>query len=67
MEPVEAELGNPHLSIFRPYTRPPNHEDQLTRAFLIVMKLVPETHDALLSLIGTQQLAELPRSGAIAH
>ena len=61
MEPVEAELGNPHLSIFRPYSRPPNHEDQLTRAFLIVMKLVPEAHDALLGFIGKRTLAGLPQ------
>jgi hypothetical protein len=61
VEPTEAELGNPHLSIFRPYSRPPNHEDQLTRAFLIVTKLVPEAHDALLALTGNTPLAELPK------
>ena len=60
MEPVEAELGNPHLSIFRAYSKPPGHEDQLTRALLIVIKLVPEAHDALLGLIGEKALSELP-------
>lgn len=57
---VEPELGNPHLSIFRAYSRPPNHEDQLTRATLIVMRLVPETHDVLLDLAGVSALAALP-------
>jgi hypothetical protein len=61
LEPIEAELGNPHLSIFRPYSRPPNHEDQLTRAFLIVIKLVPEAHDALLALIEKRTLTGLPK------
>lgn len=60
MELEQVVFGNPHLSIFRPYSGHPYHEDQLTRAVLIVMKLVPETHDALLGLIGKRTLAGLP-------
>lgn len=49
-----------HLSIFRPYERDAKHEDQLTRAALIVMKLVPLAHEAFLHLAGSQPLSELP-------
>lgn len=62
MDQTELDFGNPHLSIFRPYSRrPDDHEDQLTRAALIVMKLVPEAHDALLSLVGRRTLSGLPQ------
>lgn len=50
-----------HLSIFRPYERDAKHEDQLTRAALIVMKLVPLAHDSFLGLCGCGRLSELPR------
>lgn len=50
-----------HLSIFRPYERDAKHEDQLTRAALIVMKLAPLAHEAFLSLGGCQPLSALPR------
>ncbi len=30
-----------HLSVFLPYDRPPHHEDQLTRAAMIVMRTTP--------------------------
>ncbi len=50
-----------HLSIFRPYDRDAKHEDQLTRAALIVMKLVPLAHEAFLGLSRSQRLSELPR------
>lgn len=50
-----------HLSIFRPYERDAKHEDQLTRAALIVLKLVPLAHEAFLCLGGCQPLSALPR------
>lgn len=50
-----------HLSIFRPYERAAKHEDQLTRAALIVLKLVPLAHEAFLSLANCRPLAALPR------
>lgn len=53
-------MANPHLSIFLPYAGDPRHEDQLTRAALIVMKLVPQAHDALLGVIDCAPLAKLP-------
>lgn len=37
------------------------HEDQLTRAALIVLKLVPLAHEAFLSLGGCASLSALPR------
>lgn len=49
------------MSIFRPYDRDAKHEDQLTRAALIVMKLVPLAHEAFLNLAGCEQLSALPR------
>jgi hypothetical protein len=50
-----------HLSIFRPYDRDAKHEDQLTRAALIILKLVPLAHEAFLGLCGCGRLSELPR------
>jgi hypothetical protein len=50
-----------HLSIFRPYERDAKHEDQLTRAALIVLKLVPLAHEAFLGLAGCERLSALPR------
>lgn len=50
-----------HLSIFRPYEREAKHEDQLTRAALIVLKLVPLAHEAFLNLIQAKPLSALPR------
>jgi hypothetical protein len=49
-----------HLSIFRPYERDAKHEDQLTRAALIVLKLVPLAHEAFLGLVGCERLSGLP-------
>ncbi|GAB1816714.1 hypothetical protein [Mycobacterium sp. MUNTM1] len=49
-----------HLSIFRPYDRDPGHEDQLTRAALIVLKLVLLAHEVFLRLAGCGPLAALP-------
>jgi hypothetical protein len=50
-----------HLSIFRPYERDAKHEDQLTRAALIVLKLVPLAHEAFLGVVGSERLSALPR------
>jgi hypothetical protein len=50
-----------HLSIFRPYDRDPKHEDQLTRAALIVMRLVPLCQEAFLGLADCPRLSALPR------
>jgi hypothetical protein len=55
-----ATLPNPHLSIFRPYSFNPKHEDQLTRAALIVMKLVGRAHDEFLALANCSALSTLP-------
>lgn len=49
-----------HLNIFRPYKRDPGHEDQLTRAALIVMMLVPLAHESFLGLIDRDRLSTLP-------
>lgn len=51
---------NLHLSIFRPYQREAGHEDQLTRAALITMRMVPLAHEAFLSLADCPGLAALP-------
>lgn len=50
-----------HLSIFRPYERDAKHEDQLTRAALIVMNLIPLAHEAFLRLAGCPPLSTLPQ------
>lgn len=50
-----------HLSIFRPYEREAKHEDQLTRAALIVLKLVPLAHAAFLDVAQCRPLSNLPR------
>jgi len=49
-----------HLSVFLPYDRPPNHEDQLTRAAMIVMRAIPLARDALLARIDALPAATLP-------
>lgn len=51
---------NRHLSVFLPYDRPPEHEDQLTRAAMIVMRAVPLARDALLSRLKAPTSARLP-------
>lgn len=53
---------NRHLSMFRPYDREASHEDQLTRAAMVVMRAVPLAHDAFLRLATDHgfSLAELP-------
>ncbi len=49
-----------HLNVFLPYGRSPQHEDQLTRAAMIVMRAVPLARDALLARIGSPPSARLP-------
>ncbi|MGO9502589.1 MAG: hypothetical protein ACLPUO_13675 [Streptosporangiaceae bacterium] len=49
-----------HLSVFLPYDRPAHHEDQLTRAAMIVMRAIPLARDALLARIGAPSSARLP-------
>jgi hypothetical protein len=49
-----------HLSVFLPYDRLARHEDQLTRAAMIVMRAVPLARDALLARIGAPPSARLP-------
>ena len=49
-----------HLNVFLPYERPPHHEDQLTRAAMIVMRALPLARDTLLARIGALPSARLP-------
>ena len=49
-----------HRSVFLPYDRPPHHEDQLTRAAMIVMRAIPLARDALLARLGAPPSAWLP-------
>ncbi len=49
-----------HLNVFLPYERLPGHEDQLTRAAMIVMRAIPLARDALLARIGAHPSARLP-------
>lgn len=53
-------LVDRHLSVFLPYERPPHHEDQLTRAAMIVIRAIPLARDALLARIGARPSARLP-------
>jgi hypothetical protein len=50
-----------HLNVFLPYERhAPTHEDQLTRALIIVCRLVPVAREALLRRLNAPSLAQLP-------
>jgi hypothetical protein len=51
---------NRHLNVFVPYCLPPNHEDQLTRAAMIVLRSVPQAAEELLLRIGAHSLGQLP-------
>jgi hypothetical protein len=54
-------VQNLHLNVFEPYRDlPRSHEDQLTRAAMIVLRLVPAARDALLREIGERPERELP-------
>jgi hypothetical protein len=51
---------NKHLNAFRGYTGPPTHEDQLTRAAMIVLRAIPLARDALLARLEAPPVAQLP-------
>jgi hypothetical protein len=58
---VQSFTSNPRLSVFEPYTDlARGHEDQLTRAAMIVLRLVPLARETLLRQIGERSLSELP-------
>jgi hypothetical protein len=53
--------SNPHLNVFEPYQDlGRGHEDQLTRAAMIVLRLVPLAREALLHEIGERSQSRLP-------
>jgi hypothetical protein len=55
------EQANPHLNVFEPYRElASHHEDQLTRAAMIVLRMVPLAREALLQAIGEGSLSGLP-------
>lgn len=48
-----------HMNYFRPYSgKEPGHEDQLTRAFLVLLRLVPLVHAALVDLLRAKLLKD---------
>ncbi len=58
---VESITSNPHLNVFEPYQDlGRGHEDQLTRAAMIVLRLVPLAREALLHEIGERSQSRLP-------
>jgi hypothetical protein len=58
---VQATVANPHLNVFEPYAElGRGHEDQLTRAAMIVLRMVPLAREALLQAIGEPGLSQLP-------
>jgi hypothetical protein len=58
---VESIASNPHLNVFEPYSDlGRGHEDQLTRAAMIVLRLVPLAREALLHEIGEPSQSHLP-------
>jgi hypothetical protein len=58
---VESATSNLHLNVFEPYRElGRGHEDQLTRAAMIVLRLVPMARETLLRAIGEPSQAGLP-------
>ncbi|MGH2904832.1 MAG: hypothetical protein ACRDK7_14815 [Solirubrobacteraceae bacterium] len=58
---MQSFTSNPRLSLFEPYSDlARGHEDQLTRAAMIVMRLVPLARETLLREIGERSLSQLP-------
>ncbi len=58
---MESTGRNPHLNVFEPYRElSRGHEDQLTRAAMIVLRLVPLAREALLAAIGEPSQSQLP-------
>lgn len=49
-----------HLNVFVPYQLAVTHEDQLTRAAMIVLRAVPLARDAFLALLDCRRSGELP-------
>jgi hypothetical protein len=61
MDGSQAGQANPHLNVFEPYRDlASHHEDQLTRAAMIVLRMVPLAREALLQAIGEGSLSGLP-------
>jgi hypothetical protein len=56
---------NRHLNVFTRYERVDHHEDQLTRAAMIVLRLVPAAREALLRLIDGPGIAQLGTAGEV--
>jgi hypothetical protein len=57
----DGAATNPHLNVFEPYRElSRHHEDQLTRAAMIVLRLVPLAREALLQAIGEPSQSRLP-------
>jgi hypothetical protein len=58
---MESTTSNPHLNVFEPYRElSRGHEDQLTRAAMIVLRLVPLARETLLREIGEPSQSRLP-------
>jgi hypothetical protein len=58
---MESTTSNPHLNVFEPYRElSRGHEDQLTRAAMIVLRLVPLARETLLHAIGEPSQSQLP-------
>ncbi len=58
---MDGATANPHLNVFDPYRDlVRTHEDQLTRAAMIVLRLVPLARETLLRAIGEPSQSELP-------
>jgi hypothetical protein len=58
---MDSATANPHLNVFEPYRElGRTHEDQLTRAAMIVLRLVPLARETLLRCIGESSQSELP-------
>ena len=58
---MESTNSNPHLNVFEPYRElSRGHEDQLTRAAMIVLRLVPLARETLLHLIDEPSQSQLP-------
>jgi hypothetical protein len=58
---MESTTSNPHLNVFEPYRElSRGHEDQLTRAAMIVLRLVPLARETLLAAIGEPSQSQLP-------
>lgn len=58
---MDSTTSNPHLNVFEPYRElSRHHEDQLTRAAMIVLRLVPLARETLLQAIGEPSQSQLP-------